>query len=86
LKPIRGLEKNLRINLRSTCLQDYPDFQVVFSVGDRDDPGVPLSKEIQEEYPEKVFVAVGDIEAWPNGKINPWRYSSCNLLLSTKKY
>ncbi len=42
LKPICGLEKNLRINLRSTCLQDYPDFQVVFSVGDPHDPAVPL--------------------------------------------
>lgn len=42
LKPICGLEKNLRINLRSTCPQDYPDFQVVFSVGGPDDPAVPL--------------------------------------------
>jgi ceramide glucosyltransferase len=32
LKPVCGLEKNQRENLRSACLQDYPEFQVVFSV------------------------------------------------------
>jgi ceramide glucosyltransferase len=70
LKPVCGWEKNLGINLRSACLQDYPEFQVVFSVGEPDDPAVPLLKEFQEEYPEKVSVAVGNIEAGPNGKIN----------------
>ena len=34
LKPVHGLEKNQRENLRSTCIQDYPEFQVVFSVQD----------------------------------------------------
>ncbi|MGE5253200.1 MAG: bacteriohopanetetrol glucosamine biosynthesis glycosyltransferase HpnI [Planctomycetaceae bacterium] len=70
LKPVCGLEKNLGINLRSACLQDYPDFQVVFCVGDPDDPAVPILKEIQEAYPEKVSVAVGNIVAGPNSKIN----------------
>jgi ceramide glucosyltransferase len=34
LQPICGLEKNQRINLRSACLQDSPEFQVEFSVQD----------------------------------------------------
>ena len=36
LKPVHGLEKNQRDNLRSACIQDYPEFQVVFSVQDPD--------------------------------------------------
>ncbi|HYB19744.1 MAG TPA: bacteriohopanetetrol glucosamine biosynthesis glycosyltransferase HpnI [Thermodesulfobacteriota bacterium] len=70
LKPVRGLEKNLKANLYSACLQDYPDFQVVFSVQDFDDPAIPLLKEIQREHPERVSVAVENIHAGPNGKIN----------------
>ena len=70
LKPVCGLEKNLKCNLRSACLQDYPDFQVVFSVQDPNDPVIPLLDEIRQEYPEKVSVALGDYRAGPNGKIN----------------
>ena len=70
LKPVRGLEKNLKANLRSACLQDYPDFQVVFSIQEFDDPAIPLLKEIQREYPERTSLAVEKIQAGPNGKIN----------------
>ncbi len=71
LKPIHGLEKNQRINLRSTCLQDYPNFQVVFSVQELDDPAIPLLKEIQQEFgPDRVTVAIENTRSGTNGKIN----------------
>jgi ceramide glucosyltransferase len=70
LKPVCGLEKNLKSNLRSACLQDYPDFQVVFSAQDPNDPVIPILEEIQREYPERVSVTLGDYRAGPNGKIN----------------
>ena len=70
LKPVCGLEKNLGINLRSACLQDYPEFQVVFSVQDTDDPAIPLLKDIQREFgTEKVAVAIDGTQSAPNGKI-----------------
>jgi len=71
LKPVCGLEKNLGLNLRSACFQDYPGFQVVFSVQDPDDPAIPLLREIQGEFgPERVSVAVENVQVGPNGKIN----------------
>lgn len=70
LKPVCGLEKNQKSNLRSACLQDYPEFQVVFSVQNSDDPAIPVLKEIQQEYPERVSVAVESRRAGLNGKIN----------------
>jgi ceramide glucosyltransferase len=71
LKPVCGLEKNLRENLRSTCIQDYPEFQVVFSVQAADDPAIPLLKEIQREFgADRVTVAVGNCRGGTNGKIN----------------
>ena len=71
LKPVHGLEKNLRENLRSACVQDYPKFQVVFSVQNRNDPAIPLLSEIQQEFgPELVTVAIENLRLGTNGKIN----------------
>jgi ceramide glucosyltransferase len=70
LKPVCGLEKNQKSNLRSACLQDYPDFQVIFSVQNSDDPAIPVLKEIQQEYPERVSVAIENRGVGLNGKIN----------------
>ena len=71
LKPVCGLEKHLRANLRSTCIQEYPAFQVVFSVQRPDDPAIPLLEDIQREFgAERVTVAIEAYDAGPNGKIN----------------
>ncbi len=71
LKPVHGLEKNQRENLRSCCLQDYPEFQVVFSVQQKDDAAIPLLKELQQEFGvDRVTVAIENFQAGTNGKIN----------------
>lgn len=71
LKPVCGLEKNQKANLRSACLQDYPEFQVVFSVQDPTDPVIPLLKEIQQEFGiKKVSVVIANLRIGTNKKIN----------------
>jgi ceramide glucosyltransferase len=71
LKPVHGLEKNQRENLRSTCLQDYPEFQVIFSVQGPNDEAIPLLREIQSEFGTKrVTVAIENFRSGTNGKIN----------------
>lgn len=71
LKPVHGLEKHQRENLRSTCIQDYPEFQVVFSVQKTDDPAIPLLYELQNEFgPDRVTVAIENFQTGTNGKIN----------------
>jgi ceramide glucosyltransferase len=71
LKPVCGLEKDQRDSLRSACLQDYPEFQVVFSAQDPADPVIPLLKEIQREFgPERVSIVIENLRVGPNGKIN----------------
>jgi ceramide glucosyltransferase len=71
LKPLRGLEKNQQKNLRSACLQDYPEFEVIFSVQDPNDPVIPLLREIQREFgSEKASVVIGNCQAGTNGKVN----------------
>ena len=71
LKPVHGLEKTLRENLRSTCMQAYPLYQVVFSVQELDDPAIPLLKQIQQEFgSDLVTLAVENCRTGTNGKIN----------------
>lgn len=70
LKPVCGLEKDLAQNLRSACLQDYPEFHVVLSAQKSDDPALPLLYEIQREFgAERVDVVIDDAQTAPNGKI-----------------
>jgi ceramide glucosyltransferase len=71
LKPVCGLEKNLEPNLRSACLQDYPDYQVVYSVERSDDPALPMLRALEREFgPTRVTVALATTQVGPNGKIN----------------
>lgn len=70
LKPVFGLEKNLAENLRSACMQEYPDYQVVLSLQRLDDPALPVVREVEREFgPERVTVVVADSEPVVNGKI-----------------
>jgi ceramide glucosyltransferase len=71
LKPVCGLEKNHKESLRSACLQDYQEYQVVFAVQDPQDPVVSVLEEIREEFgPERVAIAIENRQAGPNKKIN----------------
>lgn len=71
LKPVRGLEKDLKSNLRSACTQDYPDYQVAYSVQSPEDPALPILEDIRAEFgPERVSVTVSTAQAGANGKVN----------------
>src|ERR1700742_1346937 len=51
LKPLCGAEPGLYENLRSFCLQDYPEFQIIFGVRDRDDPALAAVTRLLQEFP-----------------------------------
>jgi ceramide glucosyltransferase len=71
LKPMYGVDKNLRENLRSACNLDYPSYEVVLSLQRLDDPALPIALELQKEFGlERVQVVAGEKRLGGNGKIN----------------
>ena len=60
LKPVRGVEPGLAENLRSFCIQDYPEFEVVFGVLDPDDAALDIIRRVAAEHPGRTTVAVGN--------------------------
>ena len=60
LKPVCGLDEDLEENLRSFCLQDYPEFQVIFGVREADDPAIPVIRRLIAEFPGRDLSLVVD--------------------------
>jgi ceramide glucosyltransferase len=60
LKPLCGAEPGLYANLRSFCQQDYPEFQIVFGVGDATDPAVAVVERLIREFPNLTLDVVVD--------------------------
>jgi ceramide glucosyltransferase len=51
LKPLCGAEPGLYEHLRSFCLQNYPEYQIVFGVRDPGDPGCAVARQLMAEFP-----------------------------------
>lgn len=53
LKPLRGADPEMYEAFRSHCLQDYPEFEIIFGVAEADDPAVALVRQLQREFPDR---------------------------------
>jgi ceramide glucosyltransferase len=53
LKPVRGVDFASHENFKSFCLQDYPDYEILFCVNDLEDVAVPLIRRLAEEFPQR---------------------------------
>jgi ceramide glucosyltransferase len=66
LKPVHGLEAQLKENIESFFRQDYPDFEILFASDDANDPALDVAREVSARYshiPCRVLIAKG---TWPN--------------------
>jgi ceramide glucosyltransferase len=51
LKPVRGVDFASYENFQSFCLQDYPEYEILFCVNDLEDEAVPLIHRLIAEFP-----------------------------------
>lgn len=53
LKPLRGTDREMYEGFRSHCLQQYPEFELIFGVSDPSDPAVADVERLKREFPER---------------------------------
>ena len=71
LKPLKGIDPDIYESFRSHCLQDYPEYEIVFGVSDPADPAVASVESLQHEFPNAAIrlVVCKDILG-PNVKVS----------------
>jgi ceramide glucosyltransferase len=55
LKPLRGTDPEMYESFRSHCLQDYPDYEIIFGVSDANDPAIHLVEQLIAEFPQRAI-------------------------------
>jgi ceramide glucosyltransferase len=55
LKPLRGTDHEMFESFRSHCLQDYPEYEIVFGVSDANDPAIQLIEQLKAEFPQRAI-------------------------------
>jgi ceramide glucosyltransferase len=53
LKPLKGTDPEIYESFRSHCLQDYPEYEIIFGVNDPNDPAIESVKALQREFPDR---------------------------------
>jgi ceramide glucosyltransferase len=71
LKPLCGAEPGLYENLRTFCLQEYPQFQIVFGISEDTDPALAVVTRLVHEFPAlAIDVVVNPQQHGHNRKIS----------------
>jgi ceramide glucosyltransferase len=71
LKAVRGVDFGSHDNFASFCTQEYPEYEILFGVGDAADPAVPLIQRLIAEFPQRrISLFIGAERIGANRKVN----------------
>ncbi len=71
LKPMKGTDPDIYQSFRSHCLQDYPQFEIIFGISDADDPAVASVRKLKREFPDlAIQLVVCPQKLGPNVKVS----------------
>ena len=86
IKPLKGAEGQLYENLASFCRQDYPCYQLLFSLQSPDDPALAVVSRLKRDFPGtdmEIVVSKNRIGYNPkvNNMANAYSFAKHDLLL-----
>src|ERR1700722_13070661 len=71
LKPLKGTDPDIYESFRSHCLQEYPEYEIIFGVSDASDPAVARVRQLQREFPDRVIhLVISPQKLGPNLKVS----------------
>jgi len=71
LKPLKGIDPEIYASFRSHCLQDYPEYELIFGVSEADDPAVASVEQLQREFPDRAIrLIICEEKLGPNVKVS----------------
>ncbi|KAF9904622.1 hypothetical protein EC991_002552 [Linnemannia zychae] len=71
IRPLRGVDCNMQENLASSFCQDYPRFEIIFSVAHSSDPAVDVVLDLMKKHPKvDARLIIGERVVGINPKIN----------------
>ncbi|NVO28041.1 glycosyltransferase [Donghicola sp. C2-DW-16] len=71
LRPVCGVDAFDEETLRSSFLQDYPDYEIIFCAARADDPACALVQKLMQDYPQvQARLMIGESTITGNPKVN----------------
>jgi ceramide glucosyltransferase len=71
LKPLKGTDPEMYESLRSHCLQNYPEYEVIFGISDADDSAAACVQQLQQEFPtRKIELVICSKTLGANAKVS----------------